>query len=64
MHEEYEFCEPTNTSTNEFDMHDEMQEMLNDAFGMSMPNENLKEVHMCMRSLKNQMRMQNFFIIC
>ncbi|KAJ9691278.1 hypothetical protein PVL29_013452 [Vitis rotundifolia] len=33
------FCEPTNTNTNEFDMHDEMQEMLNYAFGMSMPNE-------------------------
>ncbi|XP_059596907.1 uncharacterized protein LOC100242519 [Vitis vinifera] len=39
MHGEYEFCEPTNTSTNESDMHDEMQEMLNDAFGMPMPNE-------------------------
>ena len=24
MHGEYEFCEPKNTSTNEFDMHDEM----------------------------------------
>ena len=34
-----EFCEPTNTNTNESDMHDEIQEMLNDAFGMSMPNE-------------------------
>ncbi|KAL6314389.1 hypothetical protein AAG906_021447 [Vitis piasezkii] len=39
MHGEYEFCEPTNTSTNESDMHNEMQEMLNDAFGMPMPNE-------------------------
>ena len=39
MHGEYEFCEPTNTSTNEPNMHDEMQEMLNDAFGMPMPNE-------------------------
>ena len=39
MHGEYEFCEPANTSTNESDMHDEMEEMLNDAFGMSMPNE-------------------------
>ncbi|KAJ9705791.1 hypothetical protein PVL29_003747 [Vitis rotundifolia] len=39
MHGEYEFCELTNTSTNESHMHDEMQEMLNDAFGMSMPNE-------------------------
>ena len=29
----------TNTSTNESDMHDEMQEMLNGAFGMSMSNE-------------------------
>ena len=39
MHVEYEFCEPTNTSTNESIMHDEMQEMLNDAFRMPMPNE-------------------------
>ena len=42
MHEEYEFYEPTNTGnsgTNESDMHDEMKEMLNDAFRMSMPNE-------------------------
>ncbi|RVW97993.1 hypothetical protein CK203_028978 [Vitis vinifera] len=39
MHGEYEFCEPTNTSTNESNMHDEMQEMLNDAFRMPMPNE-------------------------
>ena len=42
MHGEYEFCEPTNTrnsGTNESDMHDKMEEMLNDAFGMSMPNE-------------------------
>ena len=39
MHGEYKFCEPTNTSINESDMHDEMQEMLNDAFGMPMPNE-------------------------
>ncbi|KAJ9697219.1 hypothetical protein PVL29_009136 [Vitis rotundifolia] len=39
MHGAYEFCEPTNTSTNESDIHDEMQEMLNDVFGMSMPNE-------------------------
>ena len=64
MHGEYEFCEPKNTSTNESDMHDEMQEMLSDAFGMLMPMRNLKEVHMCMRSLKNQMRMQTNFIIC
>ena len=35
MHGEYEFCKPTNTSTNESNM----QEMLNDAFGMPMPNE-------------------------
>ena len=38
MHREYEFYEPTNTSnsgTNESNMHDEMEEMLNDAFGMS-----------------------------
>ena len=39
MHGEYEFCELTKTSINESDMHDEKQEMLNDAFGMSMPNE-------------------------
>ena len=38
MHGEYEFCEPTNTSTNESDMHDEMQEMLNDVFGVSNTN--------------------------
>ena len=42
MHGEYEFYEPTNTSnsgTNEYDMHDEMEEMLNDAFRMLMQNE-------------------------
>ena len=42
MHGEFEFYEPTNTGnsgTNEFDMYDEMKEMLNDAFRMSMPNE-------------------------
>ena len=39
MHGEYEFCELTKTSINESDMHDEKQEMLNDAFGMPMPNE-------------------------
>ena len=42
MHGEYEFCGPKttgNSDTNEPDMHDEMEEMLNDAFGMSMPNE-------------------------
>ena len=42
MHGEYEFYEPINTcnsGTNESDMHDEMEEMLNDAFKMSMPNE-------------------------
>ena len=38
MHGEYEFYEPTNTNTNESDMHDEMQEMLNDAFGVSNTN--------------------------
>ena len=42
MHGEYEFCEPTNTNTNEPDMHYEMQEILNDAFGMSMPNKESK----------------------
>ena len=42
VHGEYEFYELTNTGnsdTNEFDMHDDMEEILNDAFGMSMPNE-------------------------
>ena len=42
MYEEYEFYEPTNTGnsgTNESDMHDEMKETLNDAFRMSMSNE-------------------------
>ena len=41
-HGEYEFYEPTNIGNsviNEFDMHDEMEEMLNDAFRVSMPNE-------------------------
>ena len=35
MDGEYEFYEPTDTDTNESDMHDEMEEMLNDAFVMS-----------------------------
>ena len=42
MHREYEFYEPKNignSGTNESDMHDEMEEILNDAFEMSMPNE-------------------------
>ena len=39
MHGEYEFYEPININTNEPDIYDEMQEMLNDAFGMPMPNE-------------------------
>ena len=42
MHGEYEFYEPTNTGnsgTNESYMHDEIDEMLNDAFEMSMSNE-------------------------
>ena len=42
MHGIYEFYKPTNTGnsgTNESDMHDEMEEMLNDVFRMSMPNE-------------------------
>ena len=42
MHGEYEFYEPTNignSDTNESDMHDEIKEMFNDAFRMSMPNE-------------------------
>ena len=38
MHGEYKFYEPTNTNTNESNMHDEMQEMLNDAFGVSNTN--------------------------
>ena len=45
MHGEYEFYEPRNTGnsgTNEFDIHDEMEEMLNDVFRMSMPNEESK----------------------
>ena len=53
----------TNTSTNESDMHDEMQEMLNDAFGMPMPNEESERSPHVHRSLKNQMRMQTNFII-
>ena len=57
MHEEYEFYEPTNagntsnSGTNESNMHDEMKEMLNNAFRMSSRMRNLKEVHMFMRSL-------------
>ena len=42
MHGEYEFWKPTNININESDKHDEIQEMLNDAFGMSMPNEESK----------------------
>ncbi|KAJ9697398.1 hypothetical protein PVL29_009288 [Vitis rotundifolia] len=42
MNGEYKFCEPTNTSTNESNMHEEIQEMLNDAFRMSMSNEKSK----------------------
>ena len=60
MHGEYEFYEPTNTNnsgTNESDMHDEMEEMLNDAFGMSMPNEEFKRsphVHEEFESILNE----------
>ena len=60
MHGEYEFYEPTNTSnsgTNEFDMHDEMKEMLNDAFRMSMPNEKSERsphVHEVFESILNE----------
>ena len=64
MHEEYEFFEPINTSTNESNKHDEMQEMLNDSFECQCQMRNLKEVHMFMMSLKNQIRMQTNFIIC
>ena len=42
MHGEYKLYEPTNTrnsGTNESNMCDEMEEILNDAFRMSMPNE-------------------------
>ena len=41
MHGEYKFYEPTNTNTNESNMHDEMQEMLNDAFGVSNTNDSM-----------------------
>ena len=60
MHGEYEFYEPTNTGnsgTNESDMHDEMEEMLNDAFGMSMPNEESERsshVHEEFESIPNE----------
>ena len=57
---EYEFYELTNTSnrcTNESSMDDEMEEMLNDAFGMSMPNEESKRspyVHEEFESIPNE----------
>ena len=60
MHGEYEFYEPTNTGnsgTNESDMHDEMEEMLNDAFRMLMPNEESKRtphVHEEFESIPNE----------
>ena len=60
MHGEYDFYEPTNTgnsSTNEFDMHDEMEEMLNDSFGISMPNEESEispHVHEEFESIPNE----------
>ena len=49
MHGEYEFCELTKTSINESDMHDEKQEMLNDAFGMPMPNEDANKFYNLLR---------------
>ena len=60
MHEEYEFYEPTNignSGTNESNMHDEMEEMLNDAFGMSMLNEESEispHVHEEFESIPNE----------
>ena len=60
MHGEYEFYEPINTGnngTNESDMQDEMEEMLNEAFGMSMPNEESKRsphVHEEFESIPNE----------
>ena len=60
MHGEYKFYEPTNTGnsgTNESDMHDEMEEMLNDAFGMSIPNEESERsphVHEDFESIPNE----------
>ena len=58
MNEEYEFYEPTrNSGTNEYDMHDEIEEMLNDAFGMSMPNEESERsphVHEEFESIPNE----------
>ena len=50
MHREYEFYEPTNIGNGGINEY-EMEEMLNDAFRMSIPIEELKEVHMFMRSL-------------
>ena len=66
MHGEYEYYKPTNTNTNEPDMYDEMQEMLNDAFGVQilMLHWTLKKFHMFMMSLKSQIRMRTNFIIC
>ena len=60
MHGEYEFYEFTNTSnsgTNESDMHDEMEGMLNDAFGMPIPNEESERyphVHEEFESIPNE----------
>ena len=60
MHGEYEFYESTNTGnsgTNECDMHDEMEEMLNDAFGMSIPNKEFERsphVHEEFESIPNE----------
>ena len=57
MHGEYEFYEPTNSGTDESDIHDEMEEMLNDAFGMSMSNEESKRsprVHEEFESIPNE----------
>ena len=68
MHGEYEFYEPTNTSnsgTNEYDMHDEMEEMLNDAFRMLMRNEESERsphVHEEFESILNENKKK--IIIC
>ena len=60
MQGEYEFYESKNTrnsGTNESDMHDEMEEILNDAFGMSIPNEESERspyVHVEFESIPNE----------
>ena len=60
MNGEYELYEPTNISnsgTNESDMHDEIEKMLNNVFGMSMPNEESEKstyVHEEFESILNE----------